>query len=284
MQRLWIYAIGFVIALVISPHTTSPQQPQSAPTPPTKFIKHTIRTIPGRYIVVLRDDVVRDSDPVEVRRAGVTAIAERHAKTYGGKFDYVYETALKGYAIALPDEAAAIAISNLPEVRWVEEDVMGSVDVGVPNQTTPQPVCVGKPVAVSLLEYGPKRSGRRMPFLSGGISRRDRLVIRDGQQFNQLWKEIAGPGPDKPPPPQVDFSREMLIVAAMGQQPSSGYEIIIESACEVDNQLEVVVRSANYAKCGLQLGVVTAPVDIVRVPKTNLPVVFRETEVASGCK
>jgi hypothetical protein len=76
----------------------------------------------------------------------------------------------------------------------------------------------------------------------------------------------------------------MLIVAAMGQQPSSGYEIIIESACEVDNQLEVVVRSANYAKCGLQLGVVTAPVDIVRVPKTNLPVVFRETEVASGCK
>jgi hypothetical protein len=161
---------------------------------------------------------------------------------------------------------------------------MGSVDVGVPNQTTPQPVCVGKPVAVSLLEYGPKRSGRRIPFLSGGISRRDRLVIRDGEQFNQLWKEIAGPGPDKPPPPQVDFSREMLIVAAMGQQPSSGYEIIIESACEVDNQLEVVVRSANYAKCGLQLGVVTAPVDIVRVPKTNLPVVFREAEVASGCK
>ena len=135
MQRLWIYAIGFVIALVISPQTTSPQQPQPAPTPPTKFIKHTIRTIPGRYIVVLRDDVVRDSDPIEVRRAAVTAIAKRHAETYQGKYDYIYETALKGYAIELPNEAAAIAISELPEVRWVEEDAIGEFGPGV--ATTP---------------------------------------------------------------------------------------------------------------------------------------------------
>jgi hypothetical protein len=29
---------------------------------------------------------------------------------------------LKGYAIELPNEAAAVAISNRPEVQWVEED------------------------------------------------------------------------------------------------------------------------------------------------------------------
>jgi hypothetical protein len=76
----------------------------------------------------------------------------------------------------------------------------------------------------------------------------------------------------------------MIVVAAMGQQPSSGYEILIEGACEVDNQLEILVRSTNFLKCGLQLGIVTAPVDIVRLPKTDLPVVFRETEVTSDCK
>ena len=70
----------------------------------------------------------------------------------------------------------------------------------------------------------------------------------------------------------------------MGQRPSSGYEIIIDSACEVDNQLEVLVRSTDFLKCGLQLGILTAPVDIVRFPKTDLPVVFRETEVTSDCK
>jgi len=78
--------------------------------------------IPNRYIVVLKDDIVSDDAPLKVRRARVRAIARRHARTYHGKFDYIYETALKGYAIQLPNEAAAISISKLPEVRWVEED------------------------------------------------------------------------------------------------------------------------------------------------------------------
>jgi hypothetical protein len=125
MQRLRNYAIASVIALLALPLIASSQTQ-----PPTKFVKHQ-RVIPNRYIVVLKDDVVSDNDPLEVRRAGVTAIAEQHAKTYGGKYDYVYETALKGYAIQLPNEAAAIAISELPEVRWVEEDAIASFGLGV---------------------------------------------------------------------------------------------------------------------------------------------------------
>ena len=87
---------------------------------------------------------------------------------------------------------------------------------------------------------------------------------------------------DKPPLPEVDFSREMLIVAAMGQQPSV-YYIIIDSACEVDNQLEVLVRSTSFFRAARILGSLPETVDIVRLPKTDLPVVFRETEVTSDC-
>jgi len=32
--------------------------------------------------------------------------------------------------------------------------------------------------------------------------------------------------------------------------------------------------------CRLQLGVVTYPADVVRLPRTDLPVVFRETQVS----
>jgi hypothetical protein len=226
---------------------------------------------------VLNDDVASDDAPLEVRRARVTAIANSHAQTYGGKFDYIYETALKGYAIELPNEAAAIAISNLPEVRWVEEDALGFADVMSSTE-----VCRGKPVAISLL--GQKLPGRRMSFLNGGINERVRLVIRDTDEFDKLWKQIYRLASGKPPLPEVDFSREMIIVAAMGQQPGTGYEIIVDGACEVDKQLEVSVRSTNFTKCGLQLGIGTAPVDIVRLPKTDLPVVFRETQVTSDCK
>jgi hypothetical protein len=138
MKRFKNFAIAFVIALLVFPLTAAsqtqdppasqktprPDPPQVPVTPPSKFLRAK-KPIPNRYVVVLEDDVVSDDAPLEVRRARVTEIAKSHAETYGGKFDYIYETALKGYAIELPNEAAAIAISQLPEVRWVEQDGYG---------------------------------------------------------------------------------------------------------------------------------------------------------------
>jgi hypothetical protein len=298
MQRLKNSVLSLTLAILVFPSTTPsqiqepvttsrPEQQQGSLKPASKFVKSK-NPIANRYIVVLNDDVVSDNEPLEVRRARVTAIANSHAQTYGGKVDYIYETALKGYAIELPNEAPAIAISNLPQVKWVEEDSALGVDVWTPIPEplkTPESVCRGKTVAVSLMEplFGVKMYGRRTPFLPGGISQRARLVIRDGDAFNELWNQIMRPASNKPPLPEVDFSREMIIVAAMGQQPSR-YEIIIDSACEVDNQLEVLVRSTKFLSCGLQAGLLPETVDIVRLPKTDLPVVFRETEVTSDCK
>ena len=267
------------------PTTPRPEQQQGPSRPASKFVKAR-NPIAKRYIVVLKDDVVSNNAPLEVRRARVTAIAKRHAKAYGGKVDYIYETALKGYAVALPNEAAAIAISKLPQVKWVEEDSALSTQATVAEPAkTPESVCRGKTVAVSLLErpFGLKLSGRRTSYLNGGISQRARLVIRDRAEFNELWNKITSTASDKPPLPEVDFSREMIIVAAMGQQTST-YEIIIDSACEVDNQLEISVRSTRFLPCGLQAGLPPQPLDIVRLPKRDLPVVFRETEVTSDCK
>ena len=110
-----------------------PVTPPSSPTPKTKFFKKIRNVIPNRYIVVLNDDVAPDYLSREVRLERVTAIAKRHAQAHKGKFDYIYETALKGYAIELPTEAAAIAISELPEVRFVEQDAMASLGLGVYN-------------------------------------------------------------------------------------------------------------------------------------------------------
>ena len=296
MQRLRNYSIlSLTIAILVLSSTRSSQM-QGPPTTSrpeqergsSKFVKAKNPSA-NHYIVVLNDDVVSDNVPLEVRRAGVTAIANSHAQTYGGKVNQIYETTLKGYTIELPNEAAAIAISNLPQVKWVEEHSLGGFGV-VPPFTDPskilKSVCRGKTVAVSLLErpYGLKLYGRRTSYLRGGISQRARLIIRDRAEFNELWNKIMiNHTSDKPPLPEVDFSREMLIVAAMGQQPTP-YEILIDSACEVDNQLEVLVRSTKFLPCGPYAGILPATVDIIRLPKTDLPVVFRETEVTSDCK
>ena len=70
----------------------------------------------------------------------------------------------------------------------------------------------------------------------------------------------------------------------MGRRPSSAYGIFIDSAYERNYGLEVVVRSLENRKgCGA-MTVMTAPVDIVRLPRTDRPVLFRETEVVPDCR
>jgi len=125
MQRFKNFAISLVVvALLVFPLTTSSHNQEPPRKAPAKFMKAE-RPIPNRYIVVLEDDVAPDNLPIEVRRERVAAIANGHAQSHGGKVDFIYETALKGYAIELPNDAAARAISNSPQVRWVEEDSIG---------------------------------------------------------------------------------------------------------------------------------------------------------------
>ncbi len=150
------------------------------------------------------------------------------------------------------------------------------------RKETQEPICQGKAVPITLL--GPKMSGPRVSFRSGGgIWEPLRLVIRDRAQLNDFWRRLHtdpthGPMSAIPPVPEIDFSREMVVVAAMGQRGSSAYGIIIDGACEVADHLEVFVRSINGRRC-TALAIMTAPVDVVRLPRTDLPVVFRETEV-----
>ena len=176
MQHLKNFAISIVIlALVVLPSTTSsqnqefplefsplrtsrPETPQRSLTPQTKFVKGQNR-IPNRYIVVLNDDVVPENASLEVRRARITALANRHASTHGGQVDYVYETALKGYAIELPNEAAALAISRSPLVRWVEEDQRGEF-TQAPASPQPSPPWGLDSIDGSMPTSAPDATGR----------------------------------------------------------------------------------------------------------------------------
>ena len=122
MHRLKILAISIIaLALVALPTITSSQN-QRNPNASKGKLRKASKPIANRYIVILNDDVVTDESPREVRLERVTAIANDHAQVHVGRVDQVYETAVKGYAIELPNEAAAVAISKRPEVKWVEED------------------------------------------------------------------------------------------------------------------------------------------------------------------
>src|SRR6266404_2140837 len=115
-----------------SPLRTSRPSPAQSRAPQTKFVK-VQNAIPNKYIVVLKDDVVSDRFALATRRDKVKAIANTLARVHRGKIGFVYETALKGFSIELPNEAAAIALSENPQVSLVEEDVLLHTSAVQPN-------------------------------------------------------------------------------------------------------------------------------------------------------
>ena len=105
-----------------------------------------------------------------------------------------------------------------------------------------------------------------------------RKVVRDPIDWRRAWIQTRSAPTDSAPPP-VDFSSHMVVIAGMGRVPSTGYELFVDSVVSVDWGTLVYVRSTSVAGCP-GAGMETEPVDIVRVPKTTLPVQFVEyTEV-----
>ena len=98
-----------------------------------KFIRPSKNAIPNHYVVTLTDEVVSKTAPIDVRRAQVRAIAEKFAQLHKGKVGFTYETALFGFSIELPNEAAAILISRNPRVKFVEQDAYGSWNAKLEN-------------------------------------------------------------------------------------------------------------------------------------------------------
>ena len=103
-----------------------------------------------------------------------------------------------------------------------------------------------------------------------GIHDERRLEIRSEAEWRGQWMRIHRDRNAVPPP--VDFSRDMVLLAAMGSQPSGGYVLAIESILDRPDALIVFVRhTAPGPRCGA-IAVVTSPLDAVVIPATAKPI------------
>jgi subtilisin family serine protease len=110
----------FAFALAISVMSVSFAMAQS----PRGEIQRAERPIRDSYIVVLKDVV--HVEPGEA--------AERLTRMHGGKVGYVYDTALRGFSITIPAQAAR-GLANDPWVDYVVED--GEVRIEATQSNAP---------------------------------------------------------------------------------------------------------------------------------------------------
>jgi subtilisin family serine protease len=109
MRKTAALAVAATTLLAACSDLQSPVAAPGAPAP--AFSAAGSDAVPGQYIVVLRDDV-RD----------VPAVARQLSAAHGGSVTFIYEHALRGFAVANLSPEAAAALARNPVVAYVEQD------------------------------------------------------------------------------------------------------------------------------------------------------------------
>lgn len=105
---------------------------------------------------------------------------------------------------------------------------------------------------------------RRLAQLSsGGPAEARQGVVPTAAEWEALWAGAGGGAPL----PEVDFTREEVIVAAAGTRPSGGHEIEVESVRDAGSRRVVVVRETAPGSGCMNTQALTQPADFVAVPR-----------------
>jgi hypothetical protein len=117
-----------------------------------------------------------------------------------------------------------------------------------------------------------------------GLDKPDRIVVRDPVTWQIVWRDVWRGFSEVPPLPAVDFSREMILVAALGARSTGGYGIVINGANEAGNGgINVNIRSISPLNC-VVTEAFTQPVDIARLPLRGGRVEFTERSEVHQCQ
>jgi hypothetical protein len=174
-----------------------------------------------------------------------------------------------------------------------------SADTAPPSQS----VTPGNPVLIaaccghddaSIMEqmrrYEATPEGQRPPELAvlpyrmtSGITRRDRIFIQDAATWARVWPGLVGSHSPKPPLPAVDFEREAIVIASMGQRSSGGYTISIDSARTAGDTITLVVTERSPGRSCGTTAALSSPVALARVTRPTVPIRFVEKTVVTDC-
>ncbi|HEX2716179.1 MAG TPA: protease complex subunit PrcB family protein [Allosphingosinicella sp.] len=129
---------------------------------------------------------------------------------------------------------------------------------------------------------------RRDPTLqpyrySNGVSDAGAVVIRDAAEWERAWQRIVVNHSPKPAAPAVDFSREMVLLVAMGTKSSGGYTAEIQRAVTRAGGLEVDWAAVSPGSNCFTTAALTQPIDVVIVPRVEGEVAFARHDQTRNC-
>lgn len=103
------------------------------------------------------------------------------------------------------------------------------------------------------------------------------LVVKTEAEWANVWKKHTAPSVPSSSPPEIDFSRNMVICAFMGERPTAGYNISIEEIW-IDGKMHIEIVKRSPQKDGVVAQVLTYPYAFALLERMDFEVVFSIAE------
>lgn len=118
-----------------------------------------------------------------------------------------------------------------------------------------------------------------------GIDEPLRILVRTQREWEDLWSRLGANRIPRPSPAPVDFSEEVVVLAAMGTRPTGGHAIRIDSVRYSKDTLWVEVTSVVPGPTCVTTQALTAPVAAVAVERRpNVEGRFIDREEIQACE
>ena len=128
-------------------------------------------------------------------------------------------------------------------------------------------------LAVLLLLACTTESVRPYVVIDSGVSAGKRFaspyfdVITQAEQFTRLFRELHAHQLPPPTPPAVNFAASLVLIAARGEKPTTGYGIDVERLARRGDVLQVHLRLRDPLPTASQATMLTQPFVMVQVQK-----------------
>ena len=110
------------------------------------------------------------------------------------------------------------------------------------------------------------------------VTTRENYLITSDTQLEKLWGLVE----TSEPLPSIDFTKESVIVAFAGEEPTAGYSIGVMKITDTGERMVTIQLTAPGPSCSVA-EVVTAPYQILSIPKTDLTLAHEDVMTTTSC-
>jgi hypothetical protein len=182
------------------------------------------------------------------------------------------DTAEPAAAPPSSEPVAAPAPAGQPVAAAAPDTTQGAVPVA----PAPQPAAGYAPYDSSS-SIAIRRIGQ---WSTSSITTPTRMVIRDDNAYAKFWTGLGDPGSR----PSVDFTRDLVIAVAAGQQSTGGHSIAVDRVTRVGLGLAVDVTETVPPQGCATTQAITQPVDVVVVAAADARTwSLSDRKVAGSC-